>query len=133
MKTTHLLHRNFTVFLLVVVSFFLIAPLYGSLKDTITPGQSIILHTDTIQLHLNTKPVNEPTSDDWQKTLQVIVALLISIYEFVIRIIPTAHNYSLLHKIIEILQWLSNLLNRKKRTKTHKSTAHVPNNYMEDF
>jgi hypothetical protein len=133
MKTTHLLLRIFTVFFMVVISLFVFTSSYGSEPDSITSGHAIVLHSDTIQLHLNTKPVNEPSSDDWQKTLQVFVGLLISIYEFIIRIIPTAHNYSLLHKIIEVLQWLSNLLNRKKRTKTHKSTVHAPNNYREDF
>ena len=133
MNTTHLLRRIFTVFFIVVISLFVITPLYGSLPDSITSGNAIILHSDTIQLHLNTKPVNEPSSEEWQKLLQIILGLIISIYELIVRLIPTANNYSLLHKFIEILQWLSNLLNRKKRTKTHKSTARVPNNYMEDF
>jgi hypothetical protein len=47
-------------------------------------------------------------------SLKIIVALLVGIYEVVIRVIPTVANYSLIGKIIDILKWLSEFLNRKK-------------------
>lgn len=46
---------------------------------------------------------------------QLIVALLAGIYEVVARLIPTVKNYSLIAKIIEILLWISERFNRKKK------------------
>ncbi|OGN89036.1 MAG: hypothetical protein A2Z74_07490 [Chloroflexi bacterium RBG_13_46_9] len=48
-------------------------------------------------------------------TWSVIIALLAGIYEVVIRAIPTVGNYSFIGKIIDILKWLSEFLNRKKK------------------
>lgn len=48
-------------------------------------------------------------------SFQLIIALLAGIYEVVIRVIPTVNNYSFIGKIIDILKWLSEFLNRKKR------------------
>jgi len=48
-------------------------------------------------------------------TWHLIVALIAGLYEVIIRLIPTVANYSAIHKIIEILVWLSNFLNRKKK------------------
>ena len=48
-------------------------------------------------------------------TWQLAVALLAGIYEVVVRIIPSVANYSWIAKIIDILQWISNFLNRKKK------------------
>ena len=46
---------------------------------------------------------------------QLIVVLIAGIYEVVIRAIPTVGNYSFIGKIIDILKWLSEFLNRKKK------------------
>ena len=48
-------------------------------------------------------------------TWHLIVALLAGIYEVVVRLIPTIGNYSWIAKAIEILLWISNFLNRKKK------------------
>lgn len=48
-------------------------------------------------------------------TLPLILALVAGIYEVVIRLIPTVGQYALIGKIIDILKWLSDFLNRKKR------------------
>jgi hypothetical protein len=47
-------------------------------------------------------------------SVSVIVALLVGIYEVVVRVLPTVANYSLLGKVIDLLKWLSEFLNRKK-------------------
>lgn len=46
---------------------------------------------------------------------QLIVAIIVGIYEAVVRIIPTVGNYSLLKIIIDLLKWLSEHLNAKKK------------------
>lgn len=50
-------------------------------------------------------------------TWHTIVLLLAGIYEAVVRVIPTVSNYSFIGKIIEILLWVSNFLNIKKKKK----------------
>ena len=41
--------------------------------------------------------------------------LLIGLYELVVRFIPTVGNYSVIGKIIDILKWLSDNLNKTKK------------------
>lgn len=48
-------------------------------------------------------------------TLPIILALIVGIWEVVIRIIPTLGQWGFIGKIIEILAWISNFLNRKKK------------------
>lgn len=47
-------------------------------------------------------------------TLPLILAFIVGIWEVVIRLVPTAGQWGVVGKIIEILAWLSNFLNRKK-------------------
>lgn len=47
-------------------------------------------------------------------TLPMILAFIVGMWEVVIRIIPTAGHWGVVGKIIEILAWISNFLNRKK-------------------
>jgi len=47
-------------------------------------------------------------------TFAVIIALLAGLWEVVVRVIPTVSNYSWIAKIIDILVWISDFLNRKK-------------------
>lgn len=53
----------------------------------------------------------EPVKFTWH----LIVALLAAIYEVVVRLIPTVGNYSWIAKVIDILKWISDYLNRKKK------------------
>jgi hypothetical protein len=53
----------------------------------------------------------EPIKFTWH----TIVAILVGLYEVIIRIIPTIGNYSLLGKIVDIIKWVSDFLNRKKK------------------
>jgi len=48
-------------------------------------------------------------------TWHLIVALLAGVYEVIVRIIPSVGNYSWIAKIIQILTWISDFLNRKKK------------------
>jgi hypothetical protein len=48
-------------------------------------------------------------------TWQLIVAFIAGIYEVVVRLIPTVANLSWIAKIIDILKWISDFLNRKKK------------------
>jgi len=48
-------------------------------------------------------------------SVSLILAFLVGIYEVVARLIPTIKNYSLIAKIINILVWVSDFLNRKKK------------------
>lgn len=53
--------------------------------------------------------------EPFKLTWHVIVAILAGVYEVIARLIPTIKNYSFIGKIIEILLWISNFLNRKKK------------------
>ena len=53
--------------------------------------------------------------EPFKLTWHLVVALLAGVYEVVSRIIPTVKNYSFIEKVIEILLWVSNFLNRKKK------------------
>lgn len=46
---------------------------------------------------------------------QLVIALIIGLYEVIIRVIPTVGNYSLLKIIIDLLKWLSEHLNVTKK------------------
>jgi hypothetical protein len=53
--------------------------------------------------------------DTFQLTWPIILAIIAGCYEVISRIIPTTKTWSILGKIIEVLIWLSNLLDRKKK------------------
>ena len=55
----------------------------------------------------------DPTN--FHLTIPVILAILIACYEAVSRLIPTSKTWSIIGKILELLTWLSSLLDRKKR------------------
>lgn len=59
----------------------------------------------------------EPTApvNIWHTLWAIIVPIIAGLYEVIVRIIPTVKNYSVIGKIIEILLWLSNFLNNKKK------------------
>jgi hypothetical protein len=48
-------------------------------------------------------------------TFSLILAFIVGLWELVIRLIPTAGQYGVIGKIIEVLSWLSNFLNRKSK------------------
>lgn len=54
-------------------------------------------------------------AEPFKFTWQLAIALLAGLYEVVVRIIPTIANYSWIAKIIDILKWVSDFLNRKKK------------------
>lgn len=47
---------------------------------------------------------------------QLIIALIVGLYEVVVRLIPTVGSKSLLKIIIDLLKWLSDHLDVKKKT-----------------
>lgn len=47
-------------------------------------------------------------------TLPLILAILAGCYEVISRLIPTSATWSIIGKILEVVTWLSNLLDRKK-------------------
>jgi hypothetical protein len=47
--------------------------------------------------------------------LVLVLSFIVALYEVVVRLIPSVGNYSLIAKIIDILKWLSEFLNRKKK------------------
>jgi hypothetical protein len=53
-------------------------------------------------------------AEPFKITLPLILSFIVALYEVVIRLIPTVGQWGLIGKIIEILAWLSNFLNRKK-------------------
>jgi hypothetical protein len=51
----------------------------------------------------------------WRIIWTIVVPIIAGLYEVIVRIIPTVGNYSFIGKIIEILLWISNFLNNKKK------------------
>jgi len=51
----------------------------------------------------------------WHTIWAVVIPIIAGLYEVIVRIIPSVKNYSFIGKIIEILLWLSNFLNNKKK------------------
>lgn len=43
-----------------------------------------------------------------------VLALVLALYEIIIRLVPTVGNYSFVHTIIRFLKWISDNLNNKK-------------------
>jgi hypothetical protein len=54
-------------------------------------------------------------------TLPMIIAFVVVLYEVIIRIVPTFGQYAVIGKIIDILKWPSDFLNRKKSISPPKS------------
>ncbi len=50
-----------------------------------------------------------------QIIVTIVIPILAGLYEVIVRVIPSVGNYSFIQKIIEILLWLSEFLNRKKK------------------
>jgi len=48
-------------------------------------------------------------------TLPFILAVLAGCYEVISRLIPTSKTWTIIGKILEVVTWLSNLLDRKKK------------------
>jgi len=48
-------------------------------------------------------------------TLPVIVAIIAGVYEVLARVVPTVTNWSLIGKIVDIIKFISDSLNRKKK------------------
>jgi hypothetical protein len=61
-----------------------------------------------------TVPPAEPVNV-WHIIWTIVVPIIAGLYEVIVRIIPTVQNYSFIAKIIDILLWLSNFLNNKKK------------------
>ena len=48
-------------------------------------------------------------------TLPLILSILAGCYEVISRLIPTSRTWSIIGKILEVLTWLSNLFDRKRK------------------
>lgn len=48
-------------------------------------------------------------------TAGIVVTIIAGVYEVIVRVIPTVGNYSFIGKIIEILKYVSEFLNIKKK------------------
>jgi hypothetical protein len=53
--------------------------------------------------------------DIFKNNWQLIIALIVGLYEVVVRLIPTVGSKSLLKIIIDLLKWLSDHLDLKKK------------------
>lgn len=51
------------------------------------------------------------------ENLTLYLAILTGCYEVIARLVPTTRVISIIGKILEVLNWLSNLLDRKKLKK----------------
>lgn len=46
--------------------------------------------------------------------VKLAIAVIIALYEVLSRLIPTTGKWSIIHKIIEFIHWISEKLDRKK-------------------
>lgn len=54
-------------------------------------------------------------AEPFKLTLSMALAFIVGLYEVIIRIVPTAGQYAVIGKLIDILKWLSDFLNNKKK------------------
>jgi hypothetical protein len=47
-------------------------------------------------------------------TLPLVLAFIVGVYEVIIRLVPTFGQWGIIGKLIDILKWLSDFLNRTK-------------------
>lgn len=59
---------------------------------------------------------SDPEGSTVKITLPLVLAFIAGIYEVVIRLVPTVGQWGFLGKLIDILKWISDFLNRKKST-----------------
>lgn len=59
---------------------------------------------------------SEPLKITWY----LIIAFIVGVYEVIARLIPSVGQNGVIGKIIEILNWISNFLNRSKSAKSLK-------------
>ena len=67
-----------------------------------------------LSLPILAQVVDPPTQSWFAANWQLIIALIVGVYEAVVRLIPSVGNYSIIAKIIQLLQWLSEALDNKK-------------------
>lgn len=53
--------------------------------------------------------------EGFKLTLPVILAILAGCYEVISRLVPTSKTWSIIGKILEVITWLSNLFDRKRK------------------
>jgi len=66
-----------------------------------------------IAMGLTAQTTGEP--ETFKLTLPVITAILAGVYEVLSRIIPTSKTWSIIGKALEVLTFLSNVFDRKKK------------------
>ena len=54
-------------------------------------------------------------TETFQLTLPIILAILAGCYEVISRLVPTSKTWSIVGKILEVVTWLSNLFDRKRK------------------
>jgi len=52
--------------------------------------------------------------------IKIVLAILLAIYEIIARLIPTSGRWSLIHKIIEFLKWISDKLDNAGERKLER-------------
>jgi hypothetical protein len=53
--------------------------------------------------------------ESFKLTLPIILAILAGCYEVISRLVPTSKTWSIIGKILEVITWLSNLFDRKRK------------------
>ena len=75
--------------------------------------RTLILILILISIGLNAQTPTEP--ETFKITLPVITAILAGLYEVLSRIVPTSKTWSIIGKALEVLTFLSNLFDRRKK------------------
>ena len=78
------------------------------------------ISVDTVQVNVSTVAGKTEKKMTLDEILAYVGLVVTSLYEFLIRVIPTTSNSSILHLILKALLWISSLLNVKKKEKIKK-------------
>ena len=78
------------------------------------------ISVDTVQIIVSNVTGKAEKKMTLDEILTYVALVVTSLYEFLIRVIPTSNNSSILHLILKALYWISSLLNVKKKEKIKK-------------
>lgn len=77
----------------------------GAIADTIVVHDTIFANPHTIN------PNDIPIGGNWSEWMVWIVTALLALWEIMLRAIPTSKDWTIVGKIVSILNWIAGLFN----------------------
>jgi len=89
----------FLMLLMTVISF-------GAFADSIATVDTVFTNPHTVN------PNDIPIGGGWQEWITWGIGIILFLWEVVLRIIPTAKDWTIFGKIVSILDWIAGLFNK---------------------